>query len=57
MGWGGDPAVHVATSAADYDAAWSELAFDADQPFVDLDKEIVVAFTVSGRAAHRPTSR
>ena len=46
-GVGGDPAVHVATTNAEYNVVWSDLGFAADRPFVDLDEEVVVAFTVS----------
>ena len=46
-GTGGDPAVYVATSDAEYDTVWSQLGFKMDRPSVDLDEEVVIAFTVS----------
>jgi len=45
-GVGGDPAVYVAKSDAEYHAVWSDLGFNADRPSVDMDEEVVVAFTV-----------
>ena len=46
-GVGGDPAVHVATTNAEYNVVWPDLGFAADRPLVDLDEEVVVAFNVS----------
>jgi hypothetical protein len=46
-GTGGDPSVHMAQTDREYAALWSDVGFGSDRPPVDMDKEVVVAFTVS----------
>ena len=47
QGTGGDLPVHMALTDRDYATMWSDIGFDSDRPPVDMDEELVVAFTVS----------